>query len=138
MSMQLTMTLGRSMIPLRLLTNRSIGLFARSNSKTQQRFRSSAVINGHSSAVGAPTVHVHDETQSSSFPKATTATITDNGKDKSASSAATIQGEVLDLAADLRTFRAGDKLEIPYELTVSESMQDFWHSVRTVATVDTT
>jgi hypothetical protein len=41
-----------------------------------------------------------------------------------------VQGEVLDLAADLRTFRPGDKLDIPYELTVSESMQDFWQSVR--------
>lgn len=41
-----------------------------------------------------------------------------------------LQGQVLDLAADLRTFRPGDKLEIPYELTVSESMQDFWQSVR--------
>jgi acyl-ACP thioesterase len=37
---------------------------------------------------------------------------------------------MLNLAADLRTVRPGDKLEIPYELTVSESMQDFWQSVR--------
>jgi hypothetical protein len=41
-----------------------------------------------------------------------------------------IQGQVLDLAADLRAFRPGDKLDIPYELTVSESLQDFWQSVR--------
>lgn len=41
-----------------------------------------------------------------------------------------IQGQVLDLAADLKTFRPRDKLDIPYELTVSESMQDFWQSVR--------
>ena len=39
-----------------------------------------------------------------------------------------IQGSALDLAADVRTLRPGDKLEIPYELTVSESMQDFWQS----------
>lgn len=39
-----------------------------------------------------------------------------------------VRGEVLDLAADLRTFRPGDKLDIPYEMTVSESMQDFWQS----------
>ena len=43
-----------------------------------------------------------------------------------------IRGQVLDLGADLRTFRPGDKLEIPYEITVSESMQDFWQSVRCV------
>jgi hypothetical protein len=40
-----------------------------------------------------------------------------------------IQGETLNLAADLRTFRPGDKLEIPYEMTISEGMQDFWQSV---------
>jgi hypothetical protein len=41
-----------------------------------------------------------------------------------------VEGQVFDLAADLRTFRPGSKLDIPYELTVSESMQDFWQSVR--------
>ena len=41
-----------------------------------------------------------------------------------------LEGQVFDLAADLRTFRPGSKLDIPYELTVSESMQDFWQSVR--------
>eukprot|EP00529_Nitzschia_sp_RCC80_P041830 CAMPEP_0113455150 /NCGR_PEP_ID=MMETSP0014_2-20120614/8228_1 /TAXON_ID=2857 /ORGANISM="Nitzschia sp." /LENGTH=477 /DNA_ID=CAMNT_0000346573 /DNA_START=96 /DNA_END=1529 /DNA_ORIENTATION=+ /assembly_acc=CAM_ASM_000159 len=41
---------------------------------------------------------------------------------------AVVRGEVLDLAADLRTFRPGDKLDIPYELTITESMQDFWQS----------
>jgi hypothetical protein len=40
-----------------------------------------------------------------------------------------LEGQVFDLAADLRTFRPGSKLDIPYELTVSESMQDFWQSV---------
>eukprot|EP00550_Attheya_septentrionalis_P005778 CAMPEP_0198284148 /NCGR_PEP_ID=MMETSP1449-20131203/3646_1 /TAXON_ID=420275 /ORGANISM="Attheya septentrionalis, Strain CCMP2084" /LENGTH=437 /DNA_ID=CAMNT_0043981085 /DNA_START=106 /DNA_END=1419 /DNA_ORIENTATION=+ len=39
-----------------------------------------------------------------------------------------IRGEVLDLAVDLRKARPGDKLEIPYELTVSEAMHDFWQS----------
>ena len=43
-----------------------------------------------------------------------------------------IHGETLNMAADLRTFRPGDKLEIPYELTVAESMQEFWQSVRTI------
>jgi acyl dehydratase len=37
-------------------------------------------------------------------------------------------GETLDSAADLQSFRPGDRLDIPYELTVSESMQDFWQS----------
>ena len=40
-----------------------------------------------------------------------------------------LHGEVLDLAADLREFRVGDRLDIPYEITVSESIQDFWQSV---------
>jgi acyl dehydratase len=44
------------------------------------------------------------------------------------SSKDSIRGEILDLAADLRQFRPGDKLDIPYELTVSEAMQEFWQS----------
>ena len=39
-----------------------------------------------------------------------------------------VRGEVLDLAADLRTFRPGDRLDIPYELTITDSLQDFWQS----------
>ena len=34
-----------------------------------------------------------------------------------------IKGEVLDLAVDLRSTRPGDRIDIPYELTISESMQ---------------
>ena len=37
-----------------------------------------------------------------------------------------VKGEVLDLAVDLRTARPGDTIDSPYELTVSESMYDFW------------
>jgi hypothetical protein len=55
----------------------------------------------------------------------TTATTTSN----QSSNNNWIQGETLNLAADLRTFRPGDKLEIPYEMTISEGMQDFWQSV---------
>jgi len=36
------------------------------------------------------------------------------------------QGFVLDHAVDLRNVRPGDRLDIPYELTISETMQDFW------------
>lgn len=39
-----------------------------------------------------------------------------------------VSGEVLDLAVDLRKVRPGDRLDIPYEHTVSESMHDFWQS----------
>jgi acyl dehydratase len=36
------------------------------------------------------------------------------------------QGFVLDHAVDLRNVRPGDRVDIPYELTISETMQDFW------------
>jgi acyl dehydratase len=36
------------------------------------------------------------------------------------------KGIVLDHAVDLRNVRLGDRLDIPYELTVSETLQDFW------------
>lgn len=53
----------------------------------------------------------------------------DGGDDHNESSPpGTIRGEVLDLAADLRNFRPGDRLDIPYELTVSEGLQEFWQS----------
>lgn len=37
-----------------------------------------------------------------------------------------LEGVVLDHAVDLRSLRPGDRLDIPYELTVSETLQDFW------------
>jgi hypothetical protein len=52
----------------------------------------------------------------------------DVGKSRDTVKSNGIRGEVLDLAADLRNFRPGDRLDIPYELTVSESMQEFWQS----------
>ncbi len=45
-----------------------------------------------------------------------------------ASAVAVIRGEVLDLATDLRTLRPGDRVDVPYEVTVSEGMQDLWQS----------
>jgi len=39
-----------------------------------------------------------------------------------------VQGEILDMAVNLRQSRPGDVIQIPYELTITESMQDFWHS----------
>uniref|UniRef100_A0A7S2UZD2 MaoC-like domain-containing protein n=1 Tax=Fibrocapsa japonica TaxID=94617 RepID=A0A7S2UZD2_9STRA len=39
-----------------------------------------------------------------------------------------VEGEVLDQLARLEYIRPGEKLDIPYEITVSHSMQDFWQS----------
>jgi acyl dehydratase len=39
-----------------------------------------------------------------------------------------IKGQILDHALDLRRVRPGDKIDIPYQITVSETMQDFWFS----------
>lgn len=39
-----------------------------------------------------------------------------------------LQGEVLDFARDLRTIRPGDTIHVPYEITITESVHDFWHS----------
>mmetsp|Transcript_28185 Transcript_28185/g.34324 ORF Transcript_28185/g.34324 Transcript_28185/m.34324 type:complete len:431 (+) Transcript_28185:89-1381(+) len=40
----------------------------------------------------------------------------------------TVRGEILDFSIDIRSLRPGDVISSPYELTVSESIQDFWHS----------
>lgn len=37
-----------------------------------------------------------------------------------------LEGVVLDHAVNLQTVRPGDRIELPYELTVSESLPDFW------------
>lgn len=39
-----------------------------------------------------------------------------------------IKGEILDYAINLRTSRPGKEIKVPYEITVSSSMADFWHS----------
>jgi hypothetical protein len=40
----------------------------------------------------------------------------------------TIIGEIIDNAIDLRNIRPGETIEVPYELTISNSMRDFWQS----------
>lgn len=40
----------------------------------------------------------------------------------------TIRGEVIDNAVDLKTIRPGEMIEVPYEITVSHSLRDFWQS----------
>lgn len=37
-----------------------------------------------------------------------------------------LQGVVLDHALDLRSVRPGDRVDIPYELTLTDTLQDFW------------
>lgn len=37
-----------------------------------------------------------------------------------------LRGSYLDHAVDLRNVRPGDRLSIPYELTISDTLQDFW------------
>mmetsp|Transcript_20847 Transcript_20847/g.26931 ORF Transcript_20847/g.26931 Transcript_20847/m.26931 type:complete len:436 (+) Transcript_20847:73-1380(+) len=39
-----------------------------------------------------------------------------------------LRGTILDHSVDLLRARPGDKLDIPYQITVSESLQTFWHS----------
>lgn len=39
-----------------------------------------------------------------------------------------IKGEVLDYAINLRTSRPGTVIDIPYELTLTESLHEFWQS----------
>lgn len=107
----------------RISSNSSCGSF-------QIRFVSDGRrVNGH---VGASNNSSYDVSQSYA-PKLTTTSgsssgdSSDQGDDEDRTHPV-VRGEVLDLAADLRNFRPGDKLDIPYELTITESMQDFWQS----------
>ena len=40
----------------------------------------------------------------------------------------TITGKVIDHAVDLTRIRPGESIDVPYEVTVSHSMRDFWQS----------
>ena len=44
----------------------------------------------------------------------------------STSTPSLVTGVILDHAVNLKTVRPGDRLDIPYELTISESLPDFW------------
>ena len=37
-------------------------------------------------------------------------------------------GEIVDQAIDLKSVRPGDVINIPYEVTISHSLRDFWQS----------
>ena len=39
-----------------------------------------------------------------------------------------VSGEIRDNVIDLKKTRPGDVINIPYELTISHSLKDFWHS----------
>jgi acyl dehydratase len=41
---------------------------------------------------------------------------------------ASVVGEIIDNAVDLKNVRPGESIEVPYEVTVSHSMRDFWQS----------
>jgi hypothetical protein len=46
----------------------------------------------------------------------------------SSSKPLSVYGEILDSALDLRRVKVGQRLDIPYELTVFEGWRDIWHS----------
>ena len=50
------------------------------------------------------------------------------GKPVTSKSSNLVQGSTVDHAVDLMSLRPGDRLDIPYELTVSETLQEFWHA----------
>jgi hypothetical protein len=89
-------------------------------------------ISGTSSANGVTTATVPQTTETeggcSTSVDGVGGSSENNNDNNNSRTNQSIRGEVLDLAADLRTFRPGDRLDIPYELTVSESIQEFWQS----------
>ena len=91
-------------------------IFATSQLRSQPSVRCLSLLNGTSPIQGANALPTEPQTK--------------KGHQEQQMQSVLLHGEVLDLAADLREFRVGDRLDIPYELTVSESMQDFWQSVR--------
>eukprot|EP01039_Chlorochromonas_danica_P001539 gene1539-1677_t len=52
----------------------------------------------------------------------------DNTFSLNTSLGATIRGEIVDNAVDIKNVRPGERIEVPYEVTVSPSFRDFWQS----------
>jgi hypothetical protein len=69
---------------------------------------------------------VVDPSVTTSSSTAPTTTTTTTSSSTSSSKSQLLKGIVLDHSIDLRHVRPGDQLDIPYELTVSETLQDFW------------
>lgn len=44
------------------------------------------------------------------------------------SNSQTIVGEIIDQSIDLKTIRPGEKILVPYELTINPAFRDFWQS----------
>jgi hypothetical protein len=49
-------------------------------------------------------------------------------KPLAASLGVTVRGEIFDNAVDIKLLRPGETIEVPYEVTVSHSLRDFWQS----------
>jgi hypothetical protein len=90
------------------LATRNVSSFSAS---TRRAFSSRHLLNGQLAAKD------NDAPATSEAPAAMTS---------SKSKARMLKGIVLDHSIDLRHLRPGDQLDIPYELTVSETLQDFW------------
>jgi len=51
-----------------------------------------------------------------------------NPQATAAAASSTLMGEIIDHAVDLTKARPGETIEVPYEVTISESFRDFWQS----------
>jgi hypothetical protein len=127
------MAFARRMIPSSILTKNN-SLYSVIIIRSQTRRFQSSFVNGHAKEVAtAATLNGGDaffRTSIAAQGATDNATSSSNPEDDTAadSNANFIQGETLDLAADLRTFRSGDKLEIPYEMTIRYVPTYFWET----------
>lgn len=113
------------------VSNGARAITMRRVASTTTSFHRSDTING--SVDGKASSPLSENTKVSSlFLENLTTTVGNDSTSSSAplekadTSTPLVTGVVLDHAVNLRTVRPGDRLDIPYELTISESLQDFW------------
>eukprot|EP01038_Epipyxis_sp_PR26KG_P006266 gene6266-8630_t len=69
------------------------------------------------------------ESHSSNFYKVVTFPEVLSAENKNASTVTNnIRGEIIDQAIDLKNIRPGETIDVPYEVTISHSLRDFWQS----------
>lgn len=98
------------------------------SSSTTKNSRFPLEINGSSDS-SAYTTSKSDSVEPRSMEQSSSGTdSTSKGSSRNTNNHRFLQGEVLDFARDLRKIRPGDTIHIPYEITITESVHDFWHS----------
>ena len=117
------------MIPFLSLSRRSVQLTL-SRSRTNHLLLSRALSNGQINGRN-PVSHHRLRSSTTTVPeekkKTSKNTSSKNTSITTKDTSNLVYGSTIDHAVDLMQMRPGDRLDIPYEMTVTDAMVEFWH-----------